>query len=616
MDVTLPNGQVIRGVPEGTPKDVIKQRAIAAGIAAESDFGEPEPRPVLPEDSDVPMAPGEPGYEQWAQSFGRQEAASERSALDVAKGVGETALTMGTGATLGTFGQIAGTLEGLAKEVASGQYGSQEAANRIQDLAMKYASSMTYEPKTEAGREYTQAVGEAAEPLAALTPMTAEITGAMTAAAMRPKAARPAPTQAERFATGQGVPIHTTDIKPPRTFAGKSAQAAAEKIPVAGTAGMRRAQQEARVGLVQQLGDKFGTYDPADVVKSLQGSANKVKQAAGKARGSYAEKVSDVAAVNKVIGVIDDEIDKMSRSPAGAVRETADTQTINALNAYKNDLMNDPSFANLDSLRSSFRETVKGERNIVPGRGDAAIQRVYNAMTSDMDDAIRSSLGDEAFSKWKKANIVYGQEAEMLKKSRLKSVLQKGNVTPETVNNLLYSNKPSEVKALYAGLDAKGKAAARAGVIAKALEKAGDSPDKLLGELSRLTKNTDIVFKGADADYINGLKAYLQATKRASEAGVLTATGEQLFQLGAPAALVGDIASTGGVGTAGAGVYGLMARAYESQAFRSVMSALSRAKPGTNEYINALGEASALITYMSNRPDEAETPQTKPIGEI
>jgi len=42
MDVTLPNGQVIRGIPEGTPKDVIMQKAISSGLAQESDFSMPK----------------------------------------------------------------------------------------------------------------------------------------------------------------------------------------------------------------------------------------------------------------------------------------------------------------------------------------------------------------------------------------------------------------------------------------------------------------------------------------------------------------------------------------------------------------------------------------------
>jgi len=43
MDVMLPNGKEITGVPEGTPKDVIMQKAIAAGLATASDFGAQPP---------------------------------------------------------------------------------------------------------------------------------------------------------------------------------------------------------------------------------------------------------------------------------------------------------------------------------------------------------------------------------------------------------------------------------------------------------------------------------------------------------------------------------------------------------------------------------------------
>lgn len=41
MDVRLPNGAVIRGVPEGTQKEVIQQKAISSGLATMEDFGQP-----------------------------------------------------------------------------------------------------------------------------------------------------------------------------------------------------------------------------------------------------------------------------------------------------------------------------------------------------------------------------------------------------------------------------------------------------------------------------------------------------------------------------------------------------------------------------------------------
>lgn len=47
MDIKLPNGTVVHGVPDGTPKDAIMAKAISAGLATESDFTkstkQPEP---------------------------------------------------------------------------------------------------------------------------------------------------------------------------------------------------------------------------------------------------------------------------------------------------------------------------------------------------------------------------------------------------------------------------------------------------------------------------------------------------------------------------------------------------------------------------------------------
>ena len=81
-------------------------------------------------------------------------------------GAAETALTMGTAATSGTVGLVAGTLQGLAKEIESGQFGTAEAAKRIRDLAMKASKMGTYEPKySKTGQRNVQAIGEALSPL-------------------------------------------------------------------------------------------------------------------------------------------------------------------------------------------------------------------------------------------------------------------------------------------------------------------------------------------------------------------------------------------------------------------------------------------------------------------
>lgn len=47
MNVTLPNGKVIEGVPEGTTKEQIKAKAIAGGLATPADFGDMPPTPMV-----------------------------------------------------------------------------------------------------------------------------------------------------------------------------------------------------------------------------------------------------------------------------------------------------------------------------------------------------------------------------------------------------------------------------------------------------------------------------------------------------------------------------------------------------------------------------------------
>lgn len=103
-------------------------------------------------------------------------------------GAGETALTLGTGATGGTVGMIGGTLKGLAEQILSGKFGTAEAANAVEQSAMKGAQALTYAPRTPAGQEMAAATGEALQQVIPVAPLTAEM-GALSAGA---RAALPA----------------------------------------------------------------------------------------------------------------------------------------------------------------------------------------------------------------------------------------------------------------------------------------------------------------------------------------------------------------------------------------------------------------------------------------
>ncbi|MEH6451278.1 MAG: hypothetical protein V7765_21635 [Oleispira sp.] len=112
-------------------------------------------------------------------------------------GAGEAALTAATGATGGSLGMMGGTLQGVISELRSGEFGSNAAAQRIADRAEKAMADLTYAPKTEAGQEYVENIGEvgaALAPLAGLGGQAAQI-GQMA------KAARPQVTRVVRAAS-------------------------------------------------------------------------------------------------------------------------------------------------------------------------------------------------------------------------------------------------------------------------------------------------------------------------------------------------------------------------------------------------------------------------------
>lgn len=111
----------------------------------------------------------------------------EPSITDQIAALGETALTMATGATGGTVGMIAGTLEQMSKEMLSGEFGTPEAAQRVSENAAHRASQLTNMPESDLGKKRVSQVGEALEPFAALTPLASEI-GVLTQAGRIPAA--------------------------------------------------------------------------------------------------------------------------------------------------------------------------------------------------------------------------------------------------------------------------------------------------------------------------------------------------------------------------------------------------------------------------------------------
>ena len=123
MNVTLPNGKVITGVPDGTPKDVVMQKAISSGLAQKSDF--------------------EPSSS--ADSFG-----------DNAVGVLENAASIASGIVAEPMAGLAGIAQAINPFAEDGAGADAVKATR---------DALTYQPKTETGKTQQQAIGETLAPI-------------------------------------------------------------------------------------------------------------------------------------------------------------------------------------------------------------------------------------------------------------------------------------------------------------------------------------------------------------------------------------------------------------------------------------------------------------------
>ncbi len=405
----------------------------------------------------------------------------------------------------------------------------------------------------------------------------------------------PADQQLLKRAAAADVPVMTSDVVPPKTKLGNQLQGYSEGV-IAGTGPMRAAQQDARTKLVNRFTEKYGDYDPSVVVDSLKsGVAREKSLAKSKLNSLSGRMVGKPVDTSGAIRAIDGAVNEL-----GKLKGVSDTQTISALNDYKNAIQEitngDDAFELLDKLRTQFRIDVKGDRTVLPSMSQTMVDRVYNSLTNSLSKSIAKGLSPKDASAWRAGKADYAKMATHATQTRLKNVLNKGDLTPEVVNTIVYGQYGSDIARLYGKLDQKGKDMLRAAYISKIADKVGDSPQKMMTELGKLQKQANgqvfkTVFGGKNGKEIEGMLSILDATKRASEANVVTKTGMTLAPL---VRVIGNL-KTGGALLAGETGIGLMSRVYESPMARNALLRLANTKAGTPAYERALSNAANAI---------------------
>ncbi len=403
-------------------------------------------------------------------------------------------------------------------------------------------------------------------------------------------------------AASADVPVMTSDVIKPSTKLGNQLQDYSEGV-IAGTGPMRSAQQDARTRLVNRFTENYGDYDPSVVVDSLRSGIAREKSLAKVKLSEISSKmVGKPVDTSGSIRAIDGAINELGR-----LKGVSDTQTISALNDYKKAIQEtsggDDAFELLDKLRTQFRIDVKGDRAVLPSQSQSMVDRVYNSLTNSLNKSIAKGLSPKDASAWRAGKADYAKMATDATQTRLKNVLNKGDLTPEAVNTIVYGQYGSDIARLYGKLDPKGRDMLRAAYISKIAAKAGDSPQRMMTELGKLQKQANgqvfkTVFGGKSGKEIEGMLSILEATKRASEANVVTKTGMTLAPL---VRVIGNL-KTGGALLAGETGIGLMSRVYESPMARNALLRLANTKAGMPSYERALNQAAiALRPLLANQ---------------
>lgn len=508
----------------------------------------------------------------------RPQTQAERVAQSTAAGVGGA---LGTTAAGRTIEALAGPGSPVAREV-----GRQLGAQPVTQAAGGAGAGMAAQAAQEAG-------------MSPLAQLGAGLAGGVAGAQLGVPRRAPVPGLAETTeeATKRGIPVMTSDVAPPETFAGKTMQQMGERVPLAGTGPLRASQQQARIEATRDLLRQYGAMDAAtvsdDIMRDL---ASKRAADLAKYSGSKSEVINRLAnqgtvPVPKALQEIDDQINDLARRRT----EGAD-DAIARLEQIKQDIQGRDLFQleayRKDELANIFKDDPARPLSLAAREaGEKALRAIYRPVKEDMGDFIKSTGERRDFNKWMVADKRLAEMAGELQMSTLKSVLRSGNATPEDINKLLFSQKPSEVRQLYSDLTPAGRANARTAILSRVAQKAEYemedgtrmfSPERFNAELKRLRPQIGVFFQGSDLDQVQGLSRALTLTRRAAQAGVSTPTGQQAVPFVVGSFLQSMLGSVGATLAAGGGV-GVAARVYESAPVRNLMIKLGKVAPGSAE---------------------------------
>jgi hypothetical protein len=447
-----------------------------------------------------------------------------------------------------------------------------------------------------------------------------------------PSAALPA---AVRETEDVGIRVMTTDVRQPTTFAGRWLQRTGEMIPMAGTGGPRAAQQQERIDASVDLLRNYGVTEASAADNTIISNVAKDLLARRgenltKYTGMKTEVIDRLSQPNSTVPVaksvakIDEEIARLNKISPTQFKPVVDrlitwrddltgTREVALPNGQTQTVVQGQPLATIEVLRKQIGEAFTDPSlAAVRSEGEKVLSRIYAPLREDMADYIKANGQRRDFDKWNIANKQLASMAGELELGAMKAALAKGDTSPEVIRTMLFSAKPSDIKALYRGLSAEGKRNARTAVLQEAFNKVGGnfenlSPDQFKRQLIRLGAPIGVFFSGQDLKAVEGLTRALKMTEQAGRAGVSPPTGVQAVPV-VGAAVLTDILGGAGAGIVGGATIGGIARLYESAPVRNILLKLpqtTKGSPQEQELIKQLTVALRAEKAAEEQPQAA-----------
>jgi len=420
------------------------------------------------------------------------------------------------------------------------------------------------------------------------------------------------------------IPVMTSDIAPPTTFMGKAAQQVGERVPFVGTGPVRATQQDARQEAVKTLLDDYGVGSEGLTETLAKQFSGKRSADVQKYSGMKNEVISSLSGAGEVPLPKANEAIGAEIARLRGLKSAEYAPAIAKLEDWQRSLAGQ-SIDNVETLRRQIGESFAApELASVRSEAQKSLTNIYGPLREDMQSFIRANGGSAAANKWGIANKRLSEMMGELDQRAVKSVLRDVNASPDAIDRLLFSKKPSQVRALYRMLPDEGKATARAAILDRVFKDLGGkmeniSPDQFVRRMRERATSTGIFFTGEEAERVNGLIRALELTSRAGKAGVMTETGQQLAPFAGASSLAGAVglftggAATGGTAaatTAATGLgLGVAARILESAPVRNALLRMKASKVGSPEEAKAaILVRNAITAVAGQKYQEAAKP--------